>query len=145
MFLPTSWGAPDPADLTAILPMKKAIWSREHEYLHDSWRRASSGTMSDVLATWLIGKMPVINSLDCGLRSPRTLLTAEPLFGDPVLDITGTMDEGDPLYLTCCEEANDIQVDQTHFVQVERDARPPGLYLRFQFFDMLQPHAANQP
>jgi hypothetical protein len=81
----------------------------------------------------------------CGLNSPRTLLTSEPLFGDPVLDITGTMDEGDAFRLTCCEEANDIQVDETDFVQVERDARPPGLYLRFQFFDMLPPHAANKP
>ena len=55
------------------------------------------------------------------------------------------MDEGDAFGLTGCEEANDIQVDETHFVQVERDARPSGLYLRFQFFYMLPPHAANQP
>ena len=38
------------------------------------------------------------------------------------------MDEGDAFGLTCCEEANDIQVDQTDFVQVERDARPAGLF-----------------
>ena len=55
------------------------------------------------------------------------------------------MDEGDAFCLTCCEEANDIQVDETDFVQVERDARTPGLYLRFQFFYMLTPQAANQP
>ena len=55
------------------------------------------------------------------------------------------MDEGDAFCLTCCQKANDFQVDQTHFVQVERDARPSGLYLRFQFFYMLPPHAANQP
>src|SRR5258707_14426686 len=81
----------------------------------------------------------------CGLNSPRTLLTSEPLFGDPVLDITRTMDEGDAFCLTCCEEANDIQVDETDFVQVERDVRSSGLYLRFQFFDMFPAHAANQP
>jgi len=81
----------------------------------------------------------------CGLNSPRTLLTSEPLFGDPVLDITGTMNERDAFGLTCCQKANDFQVDETHFVQVERDARPSGLYLRFQFFYMLSPHAANQP
>ena len=55
------------------------------------------------------------------------------------------MDDGDAFRLTGCEEANDIQVDETDFVQVERDARPSGLYLRFQFFYMLTPHAANQP
>ena len=54
------------------------------------------------------------------------------------------MDDGDAFRLTCCEEANDIQVDETDFVQVERDARPPGLYLRFQFFYMLPPHSANK-
>jgi len=80
-----------------------------------------------------------------GLRSPRTLLTSGPLFGDPVVNVTGTMNEGDALCLTCCEETNDIQVDQAYFVQVERDVRPSGLYLRFQFFYMLPPHAANQP
>ncbi len=81
----------------------------------------------------------------CKLNSPRTLLTSEPLFGDPVVYITGTMDERDAFRLTFCEEANDIQIDQAYFVQVERDARPPGLYLSFQFFYMLPPHAANQP
>ena len=80
----------------------------------------------------------------CRLNS-HTLLTAEPLFGDPVIYITRTMDEGDAFCLTGCEEANDIQVDQAYFVQVERDARPPGLYLSFQFFYMLPSHAANQP
>jgi len=55
------------------------------------------------------------------------------------------MDERDAFRLTFCEEANDIQVDQTDFVQVERDPRPQGLYLSFQFFYMLPPHAANQP
>jgi len=68
------------------------------------------------------------------LNAPRTLLTPEPLFDDPVVYITGTMDEGDAFCLACCEEANDIQVDDTGFVQVQRDARPSGLYLRFQFF-----------
>ena len=55
------------------------------------------------------------------------------------------MDEGDAFSLTCCEEANDIQVDEADFVQVERDARPSGPYLRFQFFDALPLNAANQP
>src|SRR5712691_9900914 len=81
----------------------------------------------------------------CRLNSPRTLLTSEPLFGDPVVYITRTMDERDAFCLTCCEEANDIQVDQTYFVQVERDARPSGLYLRFQFFYTFPLHAANEP
>src|SRR5712675_506697 len=81
----------------------------------------------------------------CKLNSPRTLLTSEPLFGDPVPYIAATMDNGDAFCFTCCEEANDIQVDQAYFVQVERDARPPDLYLRFQFFYMLPSHAANQP
>jgi hypothetical protein len=54
------------------------------------------------------------------------------------------MDEGDAFCLTGCEEANDVQVNQTDFVQVERDARPSGLYLPFQFFYMLPPHAANK-
>ena len=66
----------------------------------------------------------------CGLNS-RTLLTSEPLFGDPVVYITRTMDDGDAFRLTGCEEANDIQVDETDFVQVERDVRSSGLYLRF--------------
>ena len=79
------------------------------------------------------------------MNSPRTLLTSEPLFGDPVLYIAATMDERDVFRLTFCEEANDIQIDQAYFVQVERDARPPGLYLSFQFFYMLPLHAANQP
>jgi hypothetical protein len=55
------------------------------------------------------------------------------------------MDEGDAFCLTSCEEANDIQIDQTYVIQVERDAPPSGLYLRFQFYNMLQLHAANQP
>jgi hypothetical protein len=55
------------------------------------------------------------------------------------------MDERDAFRLTGCEEANDIQVDQTDFVQVERDACPSGRYLSFQFLDMLSPQAANQP
>ena len=55
------------------------------------------------------------------------------------------MDEGDAFRLTCCQKANDIQVDETDFVQVERDVRSSGLYLRFQFFYMLPPHAANKP
>jgi hypothetical protein len=53
------------------------------------------------------------------------------------------MDERDAFRLTFCEEANDIQIDQAYFVQVERDARPPGRYLSFQFFYMLSLHAAN--
>jgi len=55
------------------------------------------------------------------------------------------MDEGDAFCLTSCEEANDIQADYTDFVQVERDVRPSGLYLRFQFYNMLPLHVANQP
>ena len=55
------------------------------------------------------------------------------------------MDERDTFCLTFGEEMNDIQIDQADFVQVERDARPTGLYLSFQFFNMLAPHAANQP
>ena len=68
------------------------------------------------------------------MSSPRTLLTSEPLFGDPVVYIARTMDEGDAFCLTACEEANDVQIDQTYVVQVERDARASGLYLRFQLF-----------
>ena len=78
-------------------------------------------------------------------QQQRPLLLSYPLFGDPVVYITRTMDEGNPFCLTSCEEANDIQVDQAEFVQVERDVRPSGLYLRFHFFYMLPPHAANQP
>src|SRR5882724_7412491 len=88
---------------------------------------------------------PFKQTKTCKLSSPRTLLTSELLFGDPVLYIAATMDERDALRLTFCEEANDIQIDQGYFVQVERDTRPPGLYLSFQFFYMLPPHAANQP
>jgi hypothetical protein len=79
----------------------------------------------------------------CGLNSPRTLLTSGPLFGYPVVYITRTMDDGDAFRLTSCEEANDIQVDKTDFVQVEREVWSFSLYLRFQFFYMLPPHAAN--
>jgi hypothetical protein len=63
----------------------------------------------------------------------RPLLLSYSLFGDPVVYVTRTMDEGDAFCLTSCEEANDIQADYTDFVQVERDVRPSGLYLRFQF------------
>jgi len=77
--------------------------------------------------------------------SARILFTSEPLFGDPVPYIAATMDDRDAFGFTCCEEANDIQIDQAHFVQVELDARPPGLYLRFHFFYMLPSHAADQP
>jgi len=84
------------------------------------------------------------DAVNYATNSPRTLLTSEPLFGDPVVYITRTMDEGDAFCLTCCEEANDIEVDETDFVQVERDARPSGLYLRLQFFYMLPLHSANK-
>jgi len=53
------------------------------------------------------------------------------------------MDDGDTFCFAGCEEANDIQVDQAYFVQVKRDACASGLYLRFQFFYMLLPQAAN--
>ena len=53
------------------------------------------------------------------------------------------MDQEDAFCLTCCEETNDIQVDQTEFAQVERDASAPSLHLRFQFFYMLPPQATN--
>jgi hypothetical protein len=53
------------------------------------------------------------------------------------------MKERDAFDLTCCQKANALKVDQAYFVQVERDARAFGLYLRFQFFYMLPPHAAN--
>ena len=76
---------------------------------------------------------------------PRTLLTSEPLSGDPVVYITRTMDEGDAFRLTGCEEANDVQIHQAYFVQVERHAPSCGLHLSFQFFYMLPPHTANQP
>jgi hypothetical protein len=78
------------------------------------------------------------------MLNSRTLLSSRPLSGDPVIYITTTMDERDAFCLTCCEEANDVQVDQAYFVQVER-ACPPGLYLRFQFLYMLPPQAAYQP
>ena len=54
------------------------------------------------------------------------------------------MHEGDAFCLTGCEEANDIQVDQADFIQVERDARASRPYLRFQFFYTLPLHAANE-
>jgi hypothetical protein len=72
-------------------------------------------------------------------------LTSEPLFGDPVVYVTRATDDGDAFRLTGCEEANDIQVDETDFVQVERDVRSSGLYLRFQLLYVLSSHAANQP
>ena len=75
--------------------------------------------------------------------SPRTLLTSKSLFTDPVLNVPGTMKERDAFDLTCCQKANALKVDQAYFVQVERDARASGLYLRFQFFYMLPPYAAN--
>jgi hypothetical protein len=76
--------------------------------------------------------------------TPGTLFFYASFFGDPFGYITGTMDEGHALCLTGCEEANYIQVDQTHFVQVQRDIRPSVLYLRFQFFYMLPPYSANK-
>ena len=45
------------------------------------------------------------------LKSLRPLLLSYPLLGDPVVYITGTMDQGDAFCLTCCEETNDIKVD----------------------------------
>ena len=54
------------------------------------------------------------------------------------------MDKSNAFRLTFCEEANDIQVDQTDFIQVESHARPHGRYLSFQFFNMLTAHAANE-
>ena len=53
------------------------------------------------------------------------------------------MNQPDAFDLTCCQKANALQVDQAYFVQVERDARAPSLYLHSQFFYMLLPHAAN--
>jgi len=53
------------------------------------------------------------------------------------------MKERDAFDLTGCQKANALKVDQTYFVQVERDARASGLYLRFQFFYILPPHPAD--
>jgi hypothetical protein len=70
-------------------------------------------------------------------------LTSKSLSGDPFLNVPGTMNQRDAFDLTGCQKANALQVDQTYFVQVERDARASSLYLRLQFFYMLPPHAAN--
>jgi hypothetical protein len=85
------------------------------------------------------------HSAESAVNARRTLFFSAPLYGDPVVYITGTMHEGDAFSVTCSEEANDIQVHQADLVQVERDVRPSGFYLRFQFFYMLPPHAADQP
>jgi len=53
------------------------------------------------------------------------------------------MNERDAFDSTGCQKANALKVDQAYFIQVERDARASALYLRFQFFYMLPPHAAN--
>ncbi len=42
------------------------------------------------------------------VNPPRTLFPSEPLFGDLVAYIAGTMDEGNALCLTSCEEANPV-------------------------------------
>ena len=54
------------------------------------------------------------------------------------------MDEGDTFCLTCGEEANDIQIDQTDVVQVECDTGRSGLYLRCQLLYVLPLNATNQ-
>src|SRR4030095_17084660 len=66
------------------------------------------------------------NSVFCcllvsGLMLPEILLNSEALSCDPVIYVTRAMDEGDSSCLTCCEEANDVQIDQGDIVQVERD------------------------
>src|SRR5258708_11776076 len=67
------------------------------------------------------------------------------LFRDPISDIRRAMNEIDAFCMTSPEEADHVDVDQTHFRQIQRNPRSAVLDLRLQFLQMLRSHSANQP
>jgi hypothetical protein len=65
-------------------------------------------------------------------------------FADPVAYVWAAVEELDPLCFTRPEESNNLNVNQVHFLQVERDLRSALLDLRLQFRQMFRLHSPNE-
>src|SRR5579863_1937012 len=65
-------------------------------------------------------------------------------FADPVAYVTAAVEELDPLCFTRPEEPNNLNVDQVHFLQVQRDLRSALLDLRLQFRQMFRLYSPNE-
>src|SRR5713226_2712775 len=67
------------------------------------------------------------------------------LFRDPISDVRRAINELDAFRMTSPEEADHVDVHQTHFLQIQHNPRSAVLDLRLQFIQMLRSHSANQP
>jgi hypothetical protein len=61
------------------------------------------------------------NNRSIHLSPPRCLFFSTLFLRDPIADVGGTVKETDAFFLTGPKKANDIYVDQVHFLQVERN------------------------
>src|ERR1700722_11872765 len=66
------------------------------------------------------------------------------LFADPVPYIGRTVEQRDPLCFALPEEANNLDIDQVHLLQIQRDLWPAIPDLLLQFRQMLRLHSPNQ-
>src|SRR5882762_3066480 len=67
-----------------------------------------------------------------------------PLFADPVAYVRRAVKEPYPLCFTSPEEANNLDINQVHLLQIQRDLRPAIPDLLLQFRQMLRLHSPNQ-
>src|SRR6202162_4202998 len=67
-----------------------------------------------------------------------------PLSADPVAYVRRAVKEPYPLCFTSPEEANNLDINQVHLLQIQRDLRPAIPDLLLQFRQMLPLHSPNQ-
>src|SRR3984893_19485043 len=67
-----------------------------------------------------------------------------PLFADPVAYVRRAVQERDPLCFTSHEEANNLDIDQVHFLQIDYDLRSALPDLLLQFRQMFRLHPPNE-
>src|ERR1700674_5193327 len=73
------------------------------------------------------------------LRNPLILF-----FADPVAYVRRAVEERDPLCFTSPEEANNLDIDQVHFLQIDYDLRSALPNLLLQFRQMFRLHSPNE-
>src|ERR1700722_16465450 len=66
------------------------------------------------------------------------------LFADPVANVRRAVEERYPLRFTHSEEANNLEIDQLHFPQIDRDLRSAFPDLLLQFRQMFRLYSPNE-
>ena len=67
------------------------------------------------------------------------------LVGDPIIYVGRAVEKPDALALTGPQEANNLHINQIHFLQVQRDVRAALPDLLLQFLQMVCLHSPNEP